>query len=161
MVKFLVVFTSQTGNTEKLARVVQKELGPQCDIYPVDEAPDPEGYDVIAVGFWLQAGKPTPKAAAYLQKIQERHSVFLFATHGAAPDSEHAQQAMAHAAELVGGARVLGTFDCYGQASEKILEKASAKPEPPVWLADAPNAVGHPNEEDLKNLRLAVRAIKL
>ena len=34
---------------------------------------------------------------------------------------------------------------------EKI-EKSSKKPEPPMWLADAPDAVGHPNSADIEAL---------
>jgi hypothetical protein len=33
------------------------------------------------------------------------------------------------------------------------LEKARAKNPPPVWLADAPAAVGRPNADDLQALR--------
>ncbi len=33
-----------------------------------------------------------------------------------------------------------------------ILEKASKKPQPPVWLAEAPDAVGHPNDADIEVL---------
>jgi hypothetical protein len=29
----------------------------------------------------------------------------------------------------------------------------SSKPEPPVWIADAPNAVGHPDEADSEVLK--------
>ena len=63
--KSLVVYSSQTGNTQKLAESVYAVLPGEKEIWPVDEAPAPENFDVVAAGFWLQAGKPDPKAAAW------------------------------------------------------------------------------------------------
>jgi flavodoxin len=155
----IVVFSSQTGNTEKLARTIIEELDAHAEAYTVDVAPPPDGYDFLAIGFWLQGGKPDPKSAAYLAKIKPTQSVFLFATHGAAPDSEHARHAMDQAESLVGGATVLGTFNCCGQVNPKLLEKVQAKPSPPIWIDNADKAVGHPDNEDLEKLRSAVRAL--
>ena len=157
--KAIVVYSSQTGNTEKLAKTIAEELNVQTEIYAVDAAPPPDEYDFLAIGFWLQKGKPDPKSAAYLAKVQPKQSVLLFATHGAAPDSDHARQAMDHAISLVGDASVLGTFNCCGQVNPKILEKARAKTSPPVWLENAAKAVGHPDNHDLEQLRSAVRAL--
>jgi flavodoxin len=160
--KKMVVYSSQSGNTEKLANTVYKELGfHHREIYTVDAAPDPDNYDYIAIGFWLQGGMPDPKTAAYLAKLRDKHYVFLFATHGAAPGSEHARQAMEHAVSLAGKAKVLGTFDCHGEVNPKVLQKVRAKPQPPDWLANAGDAVGHPNDQDLKSLRGVVRAVTL
>ena len=64
--KSLIVYSSQTGNTLKMAMAVYAALPGEKEMVAVDDAPEPEGYDCIAVGFWLQAGKPDPKAAAYL-----------------------------------------------------------------------------------------------
>lgn len=53
-------------------------------------------------------------------------------------------------------AEILGTFNCQGEVNPKILEKASAKASPPVWLKDAPDAKGHPDDKDLDALSNAV-----
>ena len=121
----LVVYSSQTGNTRKLAEVVYASLPGMKEMAPIDEAPRPEGYDLVAVGFWLQAGKPDPKATAYLQRV---HNVplLLFATHGAASGSDHARNAMASAADLAPTADVVGTFSCPGEVNPKMLEKIKA-----------------------------------
>ena len=74
--KELVVYSSQSGNTEMLAKTVYKELGPSREIHAVENAPDPADYDYIAVGFWLQGGRPDHKAADYLKKLNEKQLIF-------------------------------------------------------------------------------------
>jgi flavodoxin len=149
--KSLVVYSSQTGNTRKLAEAVFEALPGEKALYPVDEAPDPSDYGFIALGFWFMQGKPDPKSAEFLGRIGKK-PLFLFATHAAAADSDHANQGMEMAKSLAIESDIRGTYSCQGEASPKILEKASNKPQPPVWLAQAPDAVGHPNESDIEVL---------
>ena len=157
--KSIVIYSSQTGNTKKLAQTVYETLIGEKDIYPVAEAPEPTNYDFIAVGFWLQAGKPDPKTSEYLQKIKNGEKLFLFATHGASPDSGHAKAAIQQAKELASSSEIVGTFNCQGEVNPKVIEKVSAKPEPPDWLRDAPSAVGHPDENDLENLKNIINSL--
>ena len=39
--KSLVVYSSRTGNTEKVARAIHEILPAPCDIHSVETAPDP------------------------------------------------------------------------------------------------------------------------
>ena len=153
--KSLVVYSSQTGNTRKLAEAVFEALPGEKEILPVDEAPDPFEDDLIAIGFWFMQGKPDPKSTEYLAKVG-KESLFLFATHAAGAGSEHAIHGMEVAKSLAPESDILGTYSCQGEASPKILEKASKKPEPPVWLNDAPDAAGHPNIADIEALNYQI-----
>lgn len=157
--KSIVVYSSRTGNTKKLAEVACGALPAGTQMYTVDEAPDPSAYDFVALGYWLQGGKPDPQSSAYLERLKGHKSIFLFATHGASPDSEHSRMAVEDARSLARGAMVAGTFCCYGEVNPTVLEKVKAKPQPPVWLDDAPNAVGHPDQKDLESLRAALTAV--
>jgi flavodoxin len=150
--KALVVYASQSGNTKKLADVIYEFLPCDKEIYPVTQAPDPGGFDLVAVGFWLKAGKPDGESTEYLATVKNT-SVFLFATHGAAANSEHAQNAMTLAESLLPTANILGSFNCPGEVNPKVIEKVKSNPEPPAWLKDAPSAVGRPNEADFDNLK--------
>jgi flavodoxin len=156
--KSLIVYSSQSGNTKKLAQAVYESLTGPKQMGAVGQAPDPAGYDVVALGFWLQAGKPDPASAKYLGKVGKK-PLFLFATHGAAAGSDHVRNAMAAARSLASEAEIIGTYSCPGQVNPKVLEKAKNKPEPPVWIADAPNAAGHPDETDLAVLRHQIAQI--
>jgi len=149
--KSLIVYSSQTGNTRKLAEAVFEALPGEKALYPVDEAPDPTEYGFIALGFWFMGGKPDPKSSEYLERIGKK-PLFLFATHGAGPGSDHAIHGMELAKSLASESDIRGTYSCQGEVNPKILEKASKKPEPPVWLADAPDGNGHPNATDIEAL---------
>jgi flavodoxin len=149
--KSIIVYSSQTGNTQKLAETIYENLSDDKNIFKIEDAPDPSGFDLVCLGFWLMAGKPDPKSQDYLTKITNQ-KLFLFATHGAESQSEHAQQAMNTAKSMANQADIIGSFNCPGEVNPKILEKAGSKPVPPVWLKDAPNAKGHPDNADLEQL---------
>jgi len=156
--KSLVVYSSQTGNTRKLAEVVYDTLSGEKEVYPTADAPDPENYDFIAVGFWLMAGRPDANTLEYLPKIKDK-PLFLFVTHGAAAGSNHANEAMDIAKSLVPEADIRGAFSCQGEVNPKVLEKMKAKPAPPVWLENAPAAAGHPNDTDIEKLKRLVSTL--
>lgn len=148
--KSLVVYSSKSGNTKKLAEAVYGYLNGEKEIATVAEAPDPDGYSFVAVGFWLMAGQPDPDSQAFLARLKEGQDVYLFATHGAAVGSAHAENAMKKAREIAGKAHVRATFSCPGEVNPNVLEKAAQKNPQPAWLADAPAAKGHPDAHDLK-----------
>jgi flavodoxin len=90
----LIVYSSKTGNTRKLAEGIQKgladALGRELRIAAVEENPDPAGTDWILVGFWADRGNADQKALCYIQSLEGR-KVGLFGTLGAYPDSDHAR----------------------------------------------------------------------
>ena len=47
--KILIAYASQSGNTEKLARAIYDHMEGEKEICPVDQAPAPSGYDLVAV----------------------------------------------------------------------------------------------------------------
>ena len=151
--KSLIVYSSQTENTKKLANVIYENLEGEKDILSVDEAQSLEEYDRLFIGFWFQAGKPDPKTIEFLEKADKGFKIFLFATHGAAKGSDHVKNAVNYARNLLKNAYITGVFTCQGEVNPKVLAKVKQKPEPPVWIGDADDAVGHPNEEDCLALK--------
>ena len=151
--KSLIIYSSQTENTKKLANVIYENLEGEKDIFSIDEAQSLEGYDRLFIGFWFQAGKPDPKTLEFLEKADKGFKVFLFATHGAAKGSDHVENAVNYARNLLKNAYITGVFTCQGEVNPKVLEKVKQKPEPPVWISDADDAVGHPNEDDCLALK--------
>jgi len=151
--KSLIVYSSQTENTKKLASVIYENLEGEKDICSVDQALSLEGYDRLFIGFWFQAGKPDPKTLEFLEKADKGLKIFLFATHGAAKGSDHVENAVNYARNLLKNAYITGVFTCQGEVNPKVLAKVKQKPEPPVWIGDADDAVGHPNDEDCLALK--------
>ena len=150
--KALITYSSQTGNTLKLAKKIYDNLEGEKELFSIDEAPLTDKYDLVAIGFWLQAGKPDPKSMEYLSKCNKNSRLFLFVSHGAAKGSDHVKNAVDYAVDLANGAKILGVFTCQGEVNHKVLEKIKQKAEPPVWISDADSAVGHPNEKDFEEL---------
>ena len=123
-----------------------------------EDAETPEGFDAVAVGYWLWRGGPDPKTAAYLSRLSDVN-VALFETHAADNRSEHSVTAFARAAACLGkGCRVLNVFECQGQVPEKVREKRAKleaeKPTDPHAKAQGwKTSIGHPDEEDLAAAR--------
>ena len=152
--KVLVVYSSKTGNTRQIAEAIHEAMPEGSDIYSVEEAPNPEGYEFIAFGFWVDRGLPDEKARDYLKKIRDRR-VGIFATLGAYPDSDHAQKVMGRAYEMVGAENVvLGHFICQGKIDPALIEKFKKLPPShphamnPEREARHREASKHPNRED-------------
>ncbi|MBW2659379.1 MAG: flavodoxin family protein [Deltaproteobacteria bacterium] len=150
--KTLIVYSSKSGNTRKLAEAVYDFLPGENFLRTVEEKPDSSGYDFIVVGFWLQGGKADPESLEYLATIAPGN-LFLFATHGASASSQHVQKAIQEAKELVSSSKVLGTFNCQGEVKKEFLAKVQQKDPQPPWVKDAPGAVGHPDGSDIANLQ--------
>lgn len=155
--KSLVVYSSQTGNTKKLAEAVFEALPDEKEIFELGEAPDPAAYDLVAVGFWFKSGKPNPETMEFLPKLSGK-STFIFATHGAPVEYDHVAKGLEEAKGAASGAKILGSFSCMGAVNPKVLEKVRSMPEEkqPLWISRAEEAVGHPDESDIQNLKEAV-----
>ncbi len=150
--KSLIVYSSKSGNTKVLAETLRDILPGENTFTTVDENPDTHGYDLICVGFWFQAGKPDPQSATFLSTCVPG-KVFLFATHGATNNSDHAANGMAIAKTLATSSEVVGFFHCQGEVNPKLIEKAKTMNPPPPWINDAPLANGHPDTNDIDSLK--------
>lgn len=163
--KCLVVYSSRTGNTKKLAEAVASAL-PGCDLCAVESAPSGEGYDLVAVGYWVDRGRPDARSSAYLQRLRGAN-VALFGTLGAWPDSDHARECAAAGEALAKasghGNTVLGTFLCQGKIDPKVIDFMKKKfsethPMTPERLARIKEAEKHPDEEDCRRAQERFRA---
>jgi len=132
--KILITYSSKTGNTRKIAEAVRKGV-PAADFYPVEAAPDPENYDLIFMGFWVDKGSADHKAGEYMSRIRNKKVAF-FATLGAYPDSKHAAESLEKAETLIQESKVIDRFICQG-AIDPVLQE---------WMSKLPG--GHPHAPD-------------
>jgi len=153
--KTLVTYSSKTGNTSKVADAIHQAI-PNADIFPVEQAPDPNDYDLIFVGFWVDKGTADEKAATYLRCINGK-PVALFATLGAYPDSNHARESLDSATALIPSCKVIDRFICQGAIDPKLIAWMSQlPPEHPHAPNEArvkrwKDAEHHPDDTDLHN----------
>jgi flavodoxin len=159
--KSLVVYSSCTGNTRKVANAVFDSLPGDREIFPVEQAPRADGYDFVAIGFWVDKGRPDAKAVSYMQTVQGA-TVGLFGTLGADPDSPHARESMRRAVDLVSGNQVAGTFLCQGRIDPAVVEMMTktashVHPMTPERMANIKAAETHPDDTDLEKAKAAFR----
>jgi hypothetical protein len=88
--------------------------------------------------------------------------VGLFGTLGAKPDSDHAQESIRRAVELVSGNHVVGTFLCQGRIDPEVVammkkHATDIHPMTPERIANIEAAESHPDEADLANAQAAFR----
>lgn len=152
--KRLVVYSSRTGNTRKLAQAIADAIDAD-QLAPVESAPDPAEYDFIAIGFWANKGGPDELAQGYMRRITGK-PVGLFGTAGVYPDSEHGQAFMARAVDLMHDNDVRCTFHCQGRIDPVLVARRLERgpddphgPATPEWLQRVEDADKHPNENDL------------
>lgn len=162
--KTLIVYSSKTGNTKKVAEAILSVMPAGTEIFPLESAPDPDGYDRIAVGFWVDRGTANAEMQPYLRKIREK-KVGIFFTLGAFPDSEHAKQSCDAAIALLGdGCEVSARFWCQGAIDPKLTEWMSKLPPEhphapnPERLRRWEEASKHPDVADLDAAKDAFRA---
>ncbi len=156
--KALVVYSSKTGNTKKVAEAVHGVFPHGTDLYRVEDAPSPDNYDLIALGFWVDKGLPDAESQNYLNKIKGKQ-LGLFMTLGAYPDSDHAKKTMQKVEQSLEGNAILGTFICQGRVAESLIKSMiklsgdhphSITPERQARLLEAAK---HPDQKDLDNAR--------
>jgi flavodoxin len=164
--KNLIVYSSRTGNTRKIAEAILTVMPEGTALFPVENAPDPSDYDFVALGFWVDKGAPDCAMLKYMGQIREKN-VGLFATLGAWPNSEHALDCMKKATNLLSGSRVLGTFICQGKIDPELLAtmekmgKNSPHPMTEERKTRIAEAAKHPNEADCEAARKVFADIAL
>jgi flavodoxin len=165
--KILIVYSSLTGNTRKVAEAIHEQLGQEAELFSVEQAPQAEGYNLVALGFWVDRGTADKKAQDYLTGLRNQN-VALFATLGAYPDSEHAAKSMANAAALLDGSNTLaGSFICQGKVNPKLIEQFKNLPEDHPHGMNAERrarhleAAKHPDAADLAKAQAVFGEIKL
>lgn len=122
--KGLIIYSSKTGNTkrmaEKIYEVLKKEY--QMTIKDIRDAPEVEKFDFILLGAWIDRGTLETKALKFLKTIKNK-KIGLFATLGAMPDSEHGRKVIDNLRELLKDRKSLGQYICPGQVDPKMIEK--------------------------------------
>ncbi|RZN32941.1 MAG: hypothetical protein EF813_11490 [Methanosarcinales archaeon] len=68
----LVVYSSRTGNTKKIADAIYEITPEESKIAPVEYNPDFKDYDFVVLGFWVDKGLPDKKAQKYLRTINRK-----------------------------------------------------------------------------------------
>ena len=100
--KSIVVVSSLTGNTLKVASAVAYGLDDNLEAVKVEENPDVSDYDLVVIGTWIDRGTADAKAQEFIKTIKNK-KVAVFTTLGAYPDSDHAKKCLDNISKLFVG----------------------------------------------------------
>ena len=141
MMKSIVIYYSQSGNTRKIAKAIHKGMGQkagQCDIAQVKavEPADLNNYDLIGLGSPVWMGGFPPNVRIFVENLptQDARHIFSFNTHGVMPELYFPSVVRKLRAK---GFTVVGMRDWYGSAHFQIAPKP--------YFTD-----GHSDEIDLR-----------
>lgn len=151
----LVVYSSRTGNTRKVAEAVFSVMPPGSVMADIESAPDPKDYDLVVLGFWIDKGTADAKTLEYMKGLKGK-KLGLFMTLGADPGSDHAKASMKSVRdELAKENEILREFICQGKvdpALTKMFEQFPAG-HPHVMTTERRarhvEASRHPDDADL------------
>lgn len=170
--RVLIVYSTRTGNTEFVARGVcdllvaaDSDSDAEIVLCSVTEKPDPSGFDVVILAFWVDRGTADQETLLYLEGVSGAR-IGLIGTLGAYPDSQHAKDVEGRMREAVSAENtVVGCFFCQGRIDPRLTEKFKSFP------ADHPHAMTperakrhqdastHPDQTDVQNAAKACQAM--
>ncbi|MEG0071432.1 MAG: flavodoxin family protein [Raoultibacter sp.] len=168
LMKYIIAYSSATGNTEFLAREIQAAL-PAEDCVKCAAVRNVTDHDIAAadrvfVGFWTDKGTGQESVADFLHRLAGKE-VFLFGTAGFGQEQSYfdqildrVQQAMAPSAKLI------GRFMCQGKMPATVRSRYVSMAKDPamadrmqMMIANFDQAASHPNATDCANLRAALQ----
>lgn len=158
--RYAICFSSKTGNTEALAKVVQETLPEEsCAYYgSVDQAPD--NAEIYYVGFWTDKGTADAASLAFLKTLHEKQ-IFLFGTAGFGGSEAYFQKILDQVKESIDSSNtVIDQFMCQGRMPQSVRDRyvkmRDANNTQLNWDAMIQNfdqACAHPNSDDFAQLK--------
>lgn len=164
--KSMVVYSSQTGNTKKIAEAIFEALPEPKVIHAVEEKPSPDEFDFIAMGFWVDRGTADAKAQRYMKTLKGK-KIGIFGTLGAYPNSGHARECLEEVIKMLKGNKILGSFLSQGKIDPNIVEymemmartESDKHPMTAERRVSIEEAKKHPDEQDCLNAKNAFEAM--
>lgn len=154
--KVLVVYFSQTGNTEKVARAISDEASNanDVDLKKIEDvgSNDIAEYDFIFLGSPIHGGNFAAPVKEWLGSVQagSDRQMAGFCTHAAPSYPEQSIEQFAEPIITVckeKGLAYKGCFDCQGVLAEQLRPKGEEGQTEPAQTDD------HPNDEDVANAK--------
>ena len=157
LLKPIVLYSSRSGNTGKIAREIASELNCRCE--KIDETFDStiidlDNFDIVFLGTGIYSAKPNAELLNYLKEMNPKNNVdfALFMTWlGRGTTDEAVYDKIKAAVEAKGQKLVENCYSCFSEG-HSIMARVIAR-------VIFPNAKGHPNAEDLSNARKWAREL--
>ncbi len=130
--KNLIVYSSNTGNTKKLATEIYNNVPNQDEwvIEDVKNKPDVSGYDVVLLGGWAESGNLDKASLKFFSEMDKTNKkIGLFITMGSRTSTEHGKFCEKNLSDLLNGLDSLGIQLVQGKISEGLMSKLENMPD--------------------------------
>lgn len=158
--KYAIVYSSRTGNTELLAQRLRDSLPTEDCLYMGSPNEEALVAEKLYVGFWTDKGTCDESIAAFLRSITHQQ-VFLFGTAGFGGAPAYFEKILTAVKEnLSETATVTGSYMCQGKMPVSVRKRYESMEESAgrqVMLDNFDRALSHPDEQDLSALVEAAR----
>lgn len=164
--KTKVLYVSGTGNTERVAEAVYREIpGTSKDILKLDSCFEKYSADTYFVGFWANCGSASVEILEFLSDLHGKN-IALFCTCGMGRNEEYYKKIEKNVAAFIpDDNRYLGAFFCQGKMPIHVRRKYEQMDTPEnhekveQLLRNFDKALLHPDKNDLEHARLFVRTV--
>ena len=158
--KYAIVYSSRTGNTELLAQRLRDNLPKEDCLYMGPPNEEALAAEKLYVGFWTDKGTCDESIAAFLRSITHQQ-VFLFGTAGFGGAPAYFEKILTAVKEnLSETATVTGSYMCQGKMPVSVRKRYESMEESAgrqAMLDNFDRALSHPDEQDLSALVEAAR----
>lgn len=158
--KYAIVYSSRTGNTELLAQRLRDSLPTEDCLYMGSPNEEALAAEKLYVGFWTDKGTCDESIAAFLRSITHQQ-VFLFGTAGFGGAPAYFEKILAAVKKnLSETATVTGSYMCQGKMPVSVRKRYESMEESAgrqAMLDNFDRALSHPDEQDLSALVEAAR----
>ena len=158
--KYAIVYSSRTGNTELLAQRLRDSLPEEDCLYVGPPNKEALAAEKLYVGFWTDKGTCDESIAAFLRSITHQQ-VFLFGTAGFGGAPAYFEKILTAVKEnLSETATVTGSYMCQGKMPVSVRKRYESMEESAgrqAMLDNFDRALSHPDEQDFSALVEAAR----
>lgn len=136
--KILIIYSSRTGNTKKVAEALYQGLIKKfnmsiCSLEDLNDLKDLDYYDALLIGFWVDRASANKEAKEFLKALRNKN-VGLFCTLGAEPESKHGEKVEANMRKrlLHSSCSLIEVGLYHGLVDKTKIEKL--KENPPIFM---------------------------
>lgn len=162
--KYLIVYSSSTGNTALLAQEIQNTFKDDICLYNGTVDMERNDADIIFVGFWTYKGTCDQHMQDYLKTLHHQ-KIFFFGTAGFGGSQQYFDAILQRVEAFIDESnQVIGRFMCQGKMPMSVKEKYTemAKKDPQRFqpmIENFDQALSHPSLDDLRLLTNSLKKI--
>lgn len=169
--KKIVLYTTQTGNTRKIAHAIADEIGAKAVDFANADDIDMSEIDFVAIGYYIDKSAINMDFVSFVHEKIKNKKIGIFFTMGAEPCGEYADKMLKMGRETFAqnGNEILVEFASQGAISTEVIAQmtALAKLYPndprfaitPERQARWQASQSHPNATDIQNAKKAFGVI--